>query len=623
MIKTIKTIIDDKSGAVYTIEAIIGVILIIGAVMFMSNIMPYTAQKTGEHSKVQLVNVGRDVLDLIELTPITDIFSNYSQAQGVNRTYTLVANKTFVRPGEPINFTVYYLDSDNIVTETLTLEHTVLGLNQRTNLTTITGTRIWSFPLVGEYNIRAIDTFSNPTKWSNSVTIVVGYYFLETDVNGIYDSGDKNVNGIVYDTNGSGVSNLSIRILDYKYDCYPNSTCPAFAKTNYGRIIEDFEDVNGWLNSSGNNLTLNNTMKTEGNFSLSINLSGNGGGFWIRKTNNTGYKLFEYDNISLDIFASESDQIDIELSKNNTSNKFIWTNINLQNNSWNKINIQLRYPDIIIGNMAVQDIDTINISVSGLGGSGNGNRYYFFDNLAANAGSFSFIWPNASAGTYYIQAIDSNGSLSNRHRIIYSGNNPDDLGVICCDAVIYETDSINITLFPSGPNKKFQQNNNFNINQIFYNQYDKSKIVLSDPISPNNTVVTLTAYTAGDYYIFYGNTAQGGGQGDPAKAAKTNSILIRVLPLRSVCLFSDCKPKCSGLSMEDLNLYMRLFVPPNINYNLYLINPDGTLCKDCPDFKEITNGYPTDEAVTVNKIFRFKTVSTEYMRELRMILWYK
>lgn len=608
---SLKIMIDNDYGFIHTLEAVLGTILIIGTVIFMTDIIPYTAQKTGEHSKIQLVNTGRDVLDLIELTPITDIFNNYSKSQGVNRTYTLVANRTFVQPGESINFTVYYLDTDEIVKETLTLEKNDLGFDQKVNMTTITGSRIWSFPLIGEYEIRAVDSITKTTKYSNSVIIVVGYYFLHTDANGIFENGNKNVSGIVYDVNNVGVPNLTIRILK---DDGTTVLYSSVTNTSRMRIIENFENLNGWTNSSGSKIVSNTTMVTEGSSSISVNGISN---FWIKRTNITSYKLLDYDNIYFDIFSTAiTTKVGIELSKNNTPDKLIWRNIPITNIGWNRISIQLKYPDITIGNVTIKDIDTINISLSNIG-VGN----YFFDNLTADAGSFFFVWPGTSAGIYFIQAIDKLGRISNKHEIIYSGSNPDDIGILCCDSVIYETESINITLYPSGNNKNIDPISNFNINQIFYQQYDKSRITISNPINPEKTIVTLTAYSAGYYYIFYGNAGQGKGQ--PAKAPKTNGILIRVLPLQDSCIFSDCRPKCSGLKMEDLNLYMRLFMPPNINYNLYLINPDGTLCVDCPEFKEIINSYPTKEAVTVNKIFHIKTLSKEYFRELRMTLWYK
>ena len=69
---------------------------------------------------------------------------------------------------------------------------------------------------------------------------------------------------------------------------------------------------------------------------------------------------------------------------------------------------------------------------------------------------------------------------------------------------------------------------------------------------------------------------------------------------------------------------MRLNMPAYVNYNLYLVNPDGTLCDICPEFTEMINGYPTGEAVTVNKIIHLnQSRDLGFIRELRMVLWYK
>lgn len=119
----------------------------------------------------------------------------------------------------------------------------------------------------------------------------------------------------------------------------------------------------------------------------------------------------------------------------------------------------------------------------------------------------------------------------------------------------------------------------------------------------------MTANTSGDYYIFYGNVGQG--PSDPAAAAFTNTILIRVLPIdRNDLLIEDVS--CAGFNGTQLSDYMRRFVPQYVNYNLYLIsptgnsvstsNPDDPLFLNCRKFNPVINGYPTDEAVTVNKI---------------------
>lgn len=616
--------IDNDQGFVHTLEAILGISIIIGVILFATASFPYMTQKTGEHSKVQLVNIGRDTLDIIELTPITNIFGNYSENAGVNRTYTLVANKTMVFPGESINFTVYYLDSDVLVTETLNLYRTNLGndFDYKNRWTTITGYNVTNFLLPGEYSVIAsnIPAKGNPpTMYSNAVTITVGTYFLDTDINGIFENGDKNISGKVYYPNMSGIPNLTIQLLDND----GKTLLVDFAnRTSYGRIIEDFESIANWKYSSGSGLSLNTMRFTQGFSSLSISGPSS---FWINKTNVSNYGLLEYDNLSFDFFANTGDEkIVIELSKNNTSNKFVYNNISAQNIGWNKIKFQLKNPDIILGDITTHDMknmDTINISVSNIN-----TDNYLFDNMTVDAGSFSVIWPdkdykggNINAGMYYIRAIDSNGYISNNHMIIYSGSNPGDKGNICCDSVIYETDSVNIMLFPESKSDDLSPINQFSINGDNYdNNYDKTKIVISGPINPpDNTVVTLTAFVAGDYYVVY-HRDQGGGSSVP-----TNAILIRVLPLKTDCIFGDCKVKCAGLDMVELDTYMRIFIPYYINYNMYLISPDGRLCTECPEFQEIINGYPTDEAVTVSKILHIKTISGEGLRELRMTLWYK
>ena len=246
-----KNITDNKNAVTYTLEAIIGISLIIGTVIFVTSNTPFTAQKTGEHSKVQLVNIGRDVLDLVELTPITDIFGNYSKSQGVNRTYTLIADKTMVFPGENINFTVYYLDTNNMVTVTLDLYESTLGssFDYKNSWTDITGYKTMNLSSPGEYSIIAANPTdsADPTRYSNAVTILVGDYFLDTDVNGIFSSGDRNISGIVSYSNRSGAPNLTIQILTN--DGKTEIVNFIDNKTSDIRIVEDFESTNNWINN--------------------------------------------------------------------------------------------------------------------------------------------------------------------------------------------------------------------------------------------------------------------------------------------------------------------------------------------------------------------------------------
>jgi hypothetical protein len=606
---------ENEHGLTYTLEAILGAVLIISTVLFFSNSLPYVAQKTEQHSKVQLMNIGRDNLDLIEVTPVIDINPKYWSGQ-VYRNYTLVADKTFVMPGENVTFTVYTLGYGEIVYENLTLKRSVLGLDSETNIGIINGTMVTDFYSVGDYNVRAVELDGTDVlAWSNYVTIKVGHYCLDTDITGISTAGDMNISGVVYDSTGSGVPGLNITILDYSHEVLPESP---ENYTENGRIIDDCEDSDLWTSSG--TLNLNNTNVT-GNYSISSNGNGSSS-IWIQKTGSTSYGFNYYDILSFYFFSINGNEtIDVELSNSSGSatGKLIWYNINSTNDEWNKINIKIKYPDKVEGNITIEDVDTIKISVSNI----TINEDYLFDNLIAGEGRFSFIWPstlsgNGDAGSYYIQAKDLTGNVSNRHRIIFA-----DGGLIVSDKyVIYEGGSTNIRLVSNSTSfKNLVPINSFNINQIFYNQYDTNKIQLSDPIDDDDKIVPLTVYVSGDYYIFYGNV--GGGAGDPAAATKTNTILIHVLPIDGKnVLYRDSN--CGGINIMQLNDYLRLNMPAYINYNLYLINPDGSLCEDCPEFKELINGYPTGEAVTVNKVIHLNQGrDLGFMRELRMVLWYK
>lgn len=606
--------IENDRGFTYTLEAMIGIFLIIGMVLFFTNNMPYMAQKTGEHSKVQLMNIGRDALDLLEVTPVTDIFEFYWEGQ-VYRNYTLVADKSFVEPGENITFTVYKLGNvgpENILYGNLTLSSTILGLDGEKDIWTINGIFTTNFSNTGEFNVRAYEgVYKDPISWSNYVTINVGYYYLDTDIRGIYDGGDKNISGVVYNSTGSGVPYLTTEMLYHDYDVVVSPV----DYTEPGRIIDDCENSSLW--TASDTINLNSTNISESN-SISVHSDSN---FWLKKTISTTYNFDKNDILSFYFFSINGNEtIDVELSNSSGSvtGKLTWNNINSLNSGWNKINTILKYPNKVEGIIKIEDADTIEIKVSNV----TTNKDYLFDNFIAGEGRFSFIWPELDednkaikSGSYYLQARDSNDNTSNKHRIIYS-----DGGLLVSDKyVIYEGDSTTLTMY----NHSIVHFNMFNINQHLYNTYDKNKINLSDLIIYDDKIeLTLTSYTAGDYYIFNGNTAQGKDK-DPAVAAKTNTILIKVLPIDRPCNIGECLV-CGGINLTALNEYMRRYLPPYVNFNLYLINPDGTLCYDCPEFKEIINGYPTSEAVTVNKIIHLNQQrDLGFMREIRMVLWYK
>ncbi len=568
---------ENEHALTYTLEAILGAALIISTVLFFSNSLPDVAQKTGEHSKVQLMNIGRDNLDLIEVTPVVDIVPGYWAGLGlIYRNYTLVADKTFVEPGENVTFTVYTLGYTEILYQNLSLERSVLGLKTETNIGTINGTMVTNFSSVGEYNVRAID--DDESTWSNYVTIKVGHYFLDTDISGISAAGDKNVSGVVYDSKGSGVPGLSIEILNYK----PTVIKSPVSNTTYGIIVDDCENFSLWTSSG--NLGLNSTNVSNINESHSISVN-SGSSFWLKKTISTTYNFDQNDILSFYFFSiNENETIDVELSNSSASvtGKLTWNNTNPLSSGWNKINTILKYPSKAEGNITVEDADTIEIKVSNI----TNNEYYLFDNLIAGEGRFSYIWPpdlTNKAASYYIQAIEVDENTSNRHSIIFS-----DYGLIVSDQYgIYEGDSTLLTFILGGSLNSFPQNTNkFNINLERYNgpNYDRNKLSLSDPFNGNQNV-KLTANTSGDYYIFYGTT----GGTDPAAAAETNTILIHVLPIDGKnTLYSDSN--CGGINITQLNDYMRFNMPAYVNYNLYLINPDGTLCDDRPEFEELING---------------------------------
>ncbi|CAG0976273.1 MAG: hypothetical protein OIN86_07825 [Candidatus Methanoperedens sp.] len=212
----LKRIADNESGITYTLEAIIGILLIIGTIIYMTGNMPYTAQKTGEHSKVQLMNIGRDSLDLTFITPIYETCPNCNNFN-VAREYLLCIegnppciNNTFIQPNQIINFTVYYKDGTP-VNKNLTLQVTNLGTgNPFENMTKIYNIANWSWlnspQNLSEFSVQAND-FSGGV--SNIVTVKVGWYFLDSK-NGNYGPDNTKVNGTVDFPNGTGAPDLNI-----------------------------------------------------------------------------------------------------------------------------------------------------------------------------------------------------------------------------------------------------------------------------------------------------------------------------------------------------------------------------------------------------------------------------
>ncbi|CAG0949680.1 hypothetical protein METP3_00133 [Methanosarcinales archaeon] len=221
---SVRKIADDESGITYTLEAIIGVLLIIGTIIYLTGNMPYTAQKTGEHSKVQLMNIGRDNIDLTLITPAYEIGGEGKPYEK----YILRADRyANILPGETINFTVYDVYSGELINKSFNFNGTTLIISNPFNITsyinetTVTqdGNHSWRNVASGivpngnyTYSIQAYD--SNPTVgYSNFTTIKIGYYNLEGTTS---ISGDGNISGAVTDANGSGVPNLEIQIWEIK-----------------------------------------------------------------------------------------------------------------------------------------------------------------------------------------------------------------------------------------------------------------------------------------------------------------------------------------------------------------------------------------------------------------------
>ncbi len=602
---SLKRIADNDSGFTYTLEAIIGIFLILGTVIFITGNLPYTAQKTGEHSKVQLINIGRDSLDLIVLTPASE--TNPDGLRGVvNRTYLLRADKTFVMPGEPVNFTVYYLNG-TMVNEELKLYQTISGYFDSTFMKNITGTTNYSWTDLStdlsEFSIKAV----GPDGISNSVTVKVGYYFLETDAFGVFlGANDTNVSGLVYNSSG-GVPDLTMQI--FKEDL--SIVNPSAGKTDYGEIIENFDNYNNWSSTgTQDNDTIN---KTEGAASMSVNSTS--GDFSISKTINQ--TLDKFDILSFNFYSNTGNElITVELINGTLQVPSLFlTTPNLIPKNWTKINTMLTIPNAPV-------IDSIKISIS------NGtNESYLFDNMTVGDGKFKFQWPlSLPTGVYFINATD--GIHSSNKRYIEFSDHTNSGNLLCQDMYVYETQPAPLFLTDDNCGSEVRRafgpiQNQYYVNEekcgndectttgtgssLKMNNYS----LVQDPDDP--TTITFTSNLAGDYYIY--RHSQG-------RSAGTNSVIIHVLPLIiGGNTFDECVDK------EALNKYMKRYMPAYVNFNLYLINSTGERFKKCPKFEEgqLINGYPTAEAVAVNKLIHINYIPTAIndILELRMVLWYK
>lgn len=193
----------DDSGLTYSLEAMLGILLIAGVVVFVTGNPPPIAEPSGKYSKIQLVNMGEDILNLIASTPFRDIanetalYNNVSQ----DRSYTLVGNKTHVTKNETVSFKTYYLGNETLAKELLTYNYPN-GIGS-----TSSGIFDLNFSEEKEYQVQAY----NSSKFSNNVTIYVGYYLLLLNTYGI--GINDSIRGTVM-KDGSGVDNLSINIYD-------------------------------------------------------------------------------------------------------------------------------------------------------------------------------------------------------------------------------------------------------------------------------------------------------------------------------------------------------------------------------------------------------------------------
>lgn len=590
-----KRIAYNESGITYTLEAIIGVLLIIGTIIYLTGNMPYTAQKTGDHSSVQLMNIGRDSLDLIVLTPAGE--TNPDGLKGiVNRTYYLEADKTFVMPGENVTFRVFYLNNTQ-VTETLQLYQTISGYFVNTLMINITGKVKYSWNTSSsqnEYSVMA----SGLLGISNSVTIKVGYYFLDTDTFGIFlGANETNVSGVVYNSSG-GVSNLTMQI--FNEDLTPRNL--SAGKTSYGKTIENFDNYNNW-SSTGNqaNDTINST---EGYASMSVNSTS--GVFSINKT--CTQMVDEFDILSFDFYSNTGNELLTVNLLNGTWPIISLTTAWLVPKNWTKINTRITNPTVI---------DSIQISVSNIT-----NENYLFDNMTIGDGKFKFQWPlSYPTAVYFINATD--GTYSSNKRYIEVSDHTHSGDLLCKNMYVYEGRPATLFLTDNDCNSLIRANFGPINQQYFVNEQKcgDDECTTTGSIVNNYSLVrsldlktvNFTSSIAGDYYIY--RHSQGASAG-------TNTVIIHVLPLTlGGETFDECVNKIT------LNNYMRSYIPTYVNYNLYLIGPDGKRFEKCPKFErgELINGYPTAEAETVSKLVHLNYIPTDVdnILELRMVLWYK
>ncbi len=228
----LKRIADDDSGLTYTLEAILGIFLIIGAVIYATGNMPPMPHKTGELSKVQLMNIGRDTIDLTLITPVFEIgggepIENYTLLV-FDKTIGNWTRQTTVNIGETVNFTVRNVKTNVPINANFYFNGTTLVISRPYNITSnVTkqsdGNQSWTVPSgispYGNYTY-AIQASDSTGGVSNFVSVQVGYYNLTSYTSSISVSGT--VSGVVTDASGSGSAGLTIKIFDNNMKAQPS-----------------------------------------------------------------------------------------------------------------------------------------------------------------------------------------------------------------------------------------------------------------------------------------------------------------------------------------------------------------------------------------------------------------
>ncbi len=247
-------------------------------------------------------------------------------------------------------------------------------------------------------------------------------------------------------------------------------------------------------------------------------------------------------------------------------------------------------------------------------------------------GNFSFDWSilGNSAGIFFVQAINGTGEESNMEFLQYPGGNlkatlcASDLGNFSCDSIsVPERGTLFLNM--SDPTKSFPDNHfyvNWQIDAKSNAAPDQGKYIYN--IDNKNAKLNANV-PSGVYYVV--TCPSGCNNSIQSSSMSSNMLLVFVTPISTKPIGDTC------VNATNLNTYTRRYLPPYVNYNLYLIGPNGSRFMGCPDFYdpvsgepgELINGYPTAEAVTVSKLthIQYSPTNVNNMTEYRMELWYK